>query len=74
MLFFARGNFLLDNMAVKKNACHEIAAPLKKDVGSCWEDSGNSWDGKTAAEFINKNPRRKAWATVFRLLFLHSES
>lgn len=43
MLFFARGNFLLDNMAVKKNACHEIAASLKKDVGSCWEDSGNCW-------------------------------
>lgn len=48
MIFFARRNFLLDNMAVKKNACHEIAASLKKDVGSCWEDSGNCWDGKTA--------------------------
>ena len=48
MLFFARGNFLLDNMAVKKNARHEIAASLKKDVGSCWEDSGNCRDRKTA--------------------------
>ena len=72
MIFFARRNYLLDNMAVKKNARREIAASLKKAAGSCWEDSGNSWDGKTAAEFINKNPRRKAWATVFRLLFLHS--
>ena len=53
MLFFARGNFLLDNMAVKKNACHEIAAPLKKDVGSCWEDSGNCWDGKTVRLYLS---------------------
>ena len=65
MLFFARGNFLLDNMAVKKNARREIAAPINKTAGS-WEDTGNCRNGKTAAGFINKNPRRKAWVTVFR--------
>ncbi len=48
MLFFARGNFLLDNMAVKKNARREIAASINKTAGNCWEDSGNCWDGKTA--------------------------
>lgn len=72
MIFFARRNYLLDNMAVKKNARREIAASLKKAAGSCWEDTGNCWDRKTAPGLINKNPRRKAWATVFRLLFLHS--
>ena len=38
-------------MAVKKNARREIAASINKTAGSCWEDSGNSWDRKTAPQF-----------------------
>ncbi len=61
MIFFARRNFPLDNMAVKKNARYEIAETLKMLRGGFWELLGRE---KRDSGLINKNPRLKAWATV----------
>lgn len=56
MLFFARGNFLLDNMAVKKNARREIAETLKMLLETTGRILGTAGTGKPRPWIYQQKP------------------
>lgn len=56
MLFFARGNFPLDNMAVKKNARREIAETLKMLLETTGRILGTAGTGKPPGWIYQQKP------------------
>ena len=56
MIFFARGNFPLVNMAVKKNARREIAETLKMLLETTGRILGTAGTGKPRSWIYQRKP------------------